>query len=781
MAMGPLEGLRVLDLTNDIGRFATKLLAESGASVIRLGSGATGPPMVAPDAATRGGLLDWWYDGGKIRLAVDLVTEEGRDAYRRLAESADLILESEPPGRLAELGIDYPDLAVANSHLVQVSLTPFGRTGPRAHWQTTDLVAAAMGGVLSLSGLPDQPINPWGRQAFNFGSLVAAVSALAGVRSARVEGIGQLIDVSLHEVVCTTIEQLLFQYWFDDILPYPKIAKRQGSLHWIGAYQVVPAATGWEMITPTPNAAGLIAWMVEKGFEPAIELAAKPIAELVNQLSTVMDVVAQFARTMDAGKLFHAAQDRHIAFGEVQTVSQVAENPQHRFRGFFRSVEWEGSPVEVPGPVARFFRTPAPDPAPPTQPRVLAEIVRSWSADRLKTNTPRTLDKPLSGLRVLDLSHVLAGPTCTRFLGDLGADVVKVQTIERATVVNDPGHPYFYAWNRSKRAVTLNMKHERAAGVMRKLIERSDVLIENFSAGVLDRWGLSYEQVEAWNPRIVYVSMSGCGHEGPWSRLVTYAPTIHALCGLTYLSNPPGRGDIGPGFSLNDVAAGLCAAFAVLAALLERDQSGLGQHVDISQMETGSYLVGPALLDYLTNGREAQPIGNRDPFGQLVPNDCYQTRDGEWLAVSCRDDGDWSRLVSAAGLAPQPQFARLEDRLEHIDDVDHLISTWAATVTVAEGQECLQAAGVPAGRVQHAGDLMSDPQLTHRGLWRTFDHPTFGTRPHDRYPALWSRMSLEPYRPPASYAGEHNFEVYRELLDMDEAAVAEAMGDGLFS
>ncbi len=535
------------------------------------------------------------------------------------------------------------------------------------------------------------------------------------------------------------------------------------------------------MITPTPNAAGLMTWMVEEGFEPAIELAAKPMAELVGRLSTVMEVVAQFARTMDAGKLFHAAQDRHIAFGEVQTVAQVAANPQHRFRGFFRQVDWDGSPVQLPGPIARFLRTPAPLPAPPGPLTDVRDVLASWSEMRRDAVSGERLEKPLSGLRVLDLSHVLAGPTCTRFLGDLGADIVKVQTVERATAVNDPNHPYFYAWNRSKRVVTLNMKHERAAEVMRELVEQSDVLIENFSAGVLDRWGFSYNRVQQWNPRIVYVTMSGCGHDGPWSRLVTYAPTIHALCGLTYLSNPPGRGDLGPGFSLNDLAAGLSAAFATLAALLERDRSGLGQHVDISQMETGGYLIGPALLDFLTNEREAQPIGNRDPFGQVVPNDCYRTRDGEWLAISCRDNSDWARLVNATGLVARPELAELQGRLDHLEEVDRVVGSWAATVSAKEGLERLQEAGVPAGRLQHAGDLMADPQLVERRLWRIFDHPTFGRRPHDRYPAIWSRMSLEPYRPPASYAGEHNFEVYHELLGMDEAAVAEAMGDGLFS
>jgi crotonobetainyl-CoA:carnitine CoA-transferase CaiB-like acyl-CoA transferase len=736
--------------------------------------------MRAEALAARGGLLDWWYDGGKVPIGADLASAAGRATYRRLAERADLIIETEPPGRLAKLGLDHGDLTAANPALVQVSLTPFGRTGPRAHWQTSDLVAAALGGVLSLSGLPDQPIVPWGRQASTVAGFVATISGLAAVRAAGVSGVGQHVDVSLHEAVTSTVEQLFFQYWFDDVLPYPKVAQRQGSLHWILAYKVVPAKTGWEMITPTPNAAGLLGWMVQEGFEAAIELVSRPIPELIANLELIMDTATQFALTMDSGPLFHAAQERHVAFGEVQTVAQVAANPQHEFRGFFRPVDWTGPSAVIPGPLARFHGTPAGPPAAPGGAGDIEALVEEWDRRR-PDHGSETLDKPLCGVRVLDLSHVLAGPMCTRLLGDLGADVVKFQTLDRATIVNDPHHPYFYVWNRSKRVVTLNMKDERAVGVMRTLVEQSDVLIENFSAGVLDRWGLSYEEVRRWNPRLVYVTMSGCGPEGPWSELVTYAPTIHALCGLTHLSNPPGRGDLGPGFSLNDHAAGYSGAFAILAALRSRESTGLGQRIDISQLETGTYLIGQAMVDLLNNGREAQPIGNRDPFGALVPNDCYRAADGAWLAVSCRDDDDWARFLAATGVRADVALAHVGTRLARIDEIDGLVGAWVATVSAEAGQELLQGAGVPAGRIQNAADLMADPQHVARNLWRSFDHATFGTRPHDRYPAIWSDMDLDPYRPPVAYPGEHNFEVYPPLLGIDEAAVAEAMGDGLFT
>ncbi|MGI9614787.1 MAG: CoA transferase, partial [Acidimicrobiales bacterium] len=210
-AAGPLAGLRVVDLTDDLGRFGTKLLAEFGADVCRPnGWGSRGVSL--PGAAGRlGGHLDWWYDAAKRRVAFDLDDDEGRDTYRRLAAGADLIIESLPPGHLAERGIDHPDLLATNPSLTQVSLTPFGRTGPRAGWQGSDLVAGALGGVLSITGTPEQPLNSWGGQSHNFGGFAAAICGLSGVRAARRDGRGQLVDLSLHEVVSSSIENLFMQ------------------------------------------------------------------------------------------------------------------------------------------------------------------------------------------------------------------------------------------------------------------------------------------------------------------------------------------------------------------------------------------------------------------------------------------------------------------------------------------------------------------------------------------------------------------------------------------
>jgi crotonobetainyl-CoA:carnitine CoA-transferase CaiB-like acyl-CoA transferase len=793
MLRGPLEGLRVVTLTDELGRFAVKLLAESGASVARIGRPTPGPAMAESSVAARGGLLDWWFDGGTHWVEVDVSTDSGRGAYRRLAAQADLIVENQPPGRLAELGIDRDALAADNPALVQVSLTPFGRTGPQAEWQTSDLVAGALSGVLSISGTPDQAIGAWGRQNLNFGSLMACICGLAGVYSARETGEGCLVDLSLHEVMTSSIENLFFQWWFPDLLPIPQRALRQGSLHWLGAYVVTNAKHGACNIAPVPQPGPLFEWMAEEGDPEGEELAKLTIEEAIGQMPRVMNAIRRFALTKDSGELFLEAQHRHIAFGEVQTVAQVAANPQYEFRGSFRPVEGFEQ-VRMPGPFARFNGTPSQaQQPPPATPEDLDALLGEWGQTPEVEPTPAdqrhvgpfATGKPLAGLRVVDFTWVLAGPFANRILGDLGADILKFQTSERATLVNSPDFPYFYVWNRSKRLVSLDMKRPEALAAIRAVIEQSDVLMENFSAGVLSRWGIGYEQCREWNPGLIYVTMSGPGHDGPWSKMITYAPTIHALCGLTYLSNPPDRLDVGPGFSLNDHAAGLCSVVAVLAAVEARRRTGEGQHIDIAQMETGTYLIGPAVLDLLANKREAHPIGNADPFGEWCPNEVYRCGDQHELAITCRTDDDWQRLCETvawgmADLADDPDLATAARRIARSEEIDARLRQWCSNRTAAQAAAALQGNGVPAGKVQDGGDLMADPQLVARDFWRSNDHAVFGPRPYDRFPAIWSTSDLEPYLLSGAYIGEHNFEVYRDLAGMSEDDIAVGMGDGLF-
>ncbi len=435
----------------------------------------------------------------------------------------------------------------------------------------------------------------------------------------------------------------------------------------------------------------------------------------------------------------------------------------------------------MPARLVRFRGTPVSAPRPPQSETDVASVLEDWpvrGASAVPAPGAAPTDKPLAGVRVLDLSWVLAGPFATRILGDLGADVIKVQHEARATLVNQPEYPYYTVWNRSKRSASIDLKHPDALDAIRRLVEQSDVLVENYSSGVLARLGLGYDDVKAWNERLVYVSMSGPGHEGPWKDVISYAPTIHALCGLTHLTNPEGRGDVGCGFSLNDHAAGFASAFSVLAALEAVERTGQGQYVDMAQLEIGTYLLGPAMIDYLNNGREAQPMGNRDGLDDRVPNEVYRSTDG-FVAVTATDDGMWSTIAEVVGL---PADWTVEQRRDERTVIDQALARWAAERSATEAMETLQALGVAAGQVQDADQLfLHDPQHRARTFWLEGNHDVFGPRPHDRFPAVWSHSELAPYRLSPPYLGESNFDVWAEVAGLDIEAVAEGMGTGLFS
>ena len=388
--------------------------------------------------------------------------------------------------------------------------------------------------------------------------------------------------------------------------------------------------------------------------------------------------------------------------------------------------------------------------------------------------------RPLEDMKVLDFTHVLAGPFGTRVLADMGADVVKIMSAVRERGRGEDS-PYSLMWNRNKRSLALDMRREESRALARRLADEADIVIDNFSPGVLDRWNVGYEIVSETNPGVIYVQMSGMGATGPWSSFVTYAPTIQGLGGLTHLTSVPGRGDIGIGYSYNDHQAGLHAAVAVLAALEGRRSTGRGQRVDLSQFEVGVNFAGLALLDWFGNGRSASPVANRDPYDNNAPHGCYPCAgaasdalvDERWVAIACMNDDQWRRLRDVMGdpeWARDPALTTAAGRSEAGEMLDQRIAEWTRGLEAEAVMERCQAAGVPAGVVQTGLDLGErDPQLKLSGFLVEIEepHPSAGQTYADRLPIYFERTPCDEYRP-APVVGQHNAEVLSEWLGMSE-------------
>jgi crotonobetainyl-CoA:carnitine CoA-transferase CaiB-like acyl-CoA transferase len=401
------------------------------------------------------------------------------------------------------------------------------------------------------------------------------------------------------------------------------------------------------------------------------------------------------------------------------------------------------------------------------------------------------MTRPLEGLRILDFTHVLAGPYATRILADMGADVVKVNSAERALAGNGPESPYYVMWNRNKRALALDMRNPEGRAVCRQLCDQADVVIENFAVGVLDRWGIDYGTVAATNPGVIYVQMSGMGHGGPWSGYVTYAPTIHAISGLSHVTSVPGREDIGIGFSYNDHQAGLHGTFAILAALEARRRTGAGQQVDLSQFEVGVNFLGPALLDWFANGQAARPVGNRLPYDAAGPHGVYPCRRrgegilGErWIAIACSTDAHWSALCDVMGRpswAANPAWATLAGRVADADALDAALATWTQQEDARELMQRCQAAGVPAGLVQDGVDLAEhDPQLRHLGFLTPIEETgaPVGQTWADRLPLRFEATPCEEYHR-VRLLGEDNASVLADWLGLDATAIEAIAARGI--
>ena len=390
----------------------------------------------------------------------------------------------------------------------------------------------------------------------------------------------------------------------------------------------------------------------------------------------------------------------------------------------------------------------------------------------------------LAGLRVLDLTRVVAGPYTTRFLGDFGAEVIKVQSKRTAVGGESNSTAFFEAWNRNKRSITLNMDRTEARELFVRLVEVSDMVVENFSPRVMSNWDLDYTRLRSVNEKLIMLSMSGMGQNGPWKDYVAYGPTVQSLGGLTYLTSYTPDDPVGLGYAYADIVSGMYGAICILGALRYRDRTGQGQHIDLSEYEAVCTTVGPALMDAFANQREIMPRGNVDHDMPAAPCGCYKCLGADqWCVVAVYDEDEWQAFCRVLGYPPwtkETRFSTLPNRQKHREELDSRVGQWMARESADEAVERLQQAGVRAGIVQNAEQLANDPQLLSNGFFNSIRHPVRGETTIDTYPINFSNHQKRSWKP-APLLGEANQYVFGEILGMTKAAIESYVRKGIIA
>ena len=809
---GALAGVLVVELGHGIaGPFATRLLGDLGADVIKIEEPRVGDfarrlePLVVDDSGSECSVLFEFLNWNKRSVALDLRDEGGRDSIRRLAARADIVLDCFRPGRLDEWGLGHASLRALNPRLVVTSLTNFGQEGPRSDWAASDLVVQAMSGIMQISGTSDrEPLKQGLRQSLYCAGINAAYASLAAYYSSLSAGVGAYVDVSILE--CVSTELVLNEAHFASFGAVqgrrPPVRDPLGGP--LGGGDPLPTSDGYVSLQISGQVP--VERLAELFDEP--RLAQPEFASTEARLQHVRElneILAGHLAGETGREFFVRASSEGCLSGVVQGARELLECPQLRSRGVFHSFNGlpaEGPALEFPAVLAGLAQTPtvvrsrAPKLGEHTSEvladldagrhAVIPETTQSQGRRVAQGGLREATMGPLAGLRVLDLSYVFAAPYVGALLSDLGAEVIKVEAPHRLDQTrsafspffeNDPGGEFwnragaFHVVNRGKRSLSLDLGTEEGRAILRELIPLTDVLLENFTPRVMRGWGLTYDELAALNPGLIMVSNTGYGSTGPWAAFRAQGTTLEATMGMSHYTGYRDGAPSKVGQSYPDFLACWTGLVALLAALVHRHTTGAGQWIDLGMYQLGVSVIPEAILRYQVTGEDLPRSGSED-LDALVSGVFRVAGEDRWLAVSVTREAELSALVrTLPGLEHLAAAAALS-RDELQTALPQALARWSCDSREAAAH--LQAAGVPAGPVLDARDLLTDPHLRERGFYEWIDCGRTGpARPIIGRPYRWhSDATAVSIRGSAPDFGEGNGYVLRDLLGIDEARIA---------
>jgi crotonobetainyl-CoA:carnitine CoA-transferase CaiB-like acyl-CoA transferase len=781
-----LSHLRVIELGDIPASYATRWLADLGADVIKVEPPDGGPSRLLPPFAgnieDRERSLTFTHaNTNKRSIVLDLEANADRETFTRLLASANLLVEATPLGYLEKFGFTDEYFARDFFYLVVVSITPFGRTGLYRHYKGSDAIVNATGGFLFGQGdnAKGQCTAP-SHLAYQMAGGMAAMLGLAGIRHARETGAGQRIDVSLQEALTFTNSGSIARYSREN-----RLERRPGGRAYGGAGTNIYRCKDGRYVHFTTNMPHMWKefaqnWMTDKSLAPP-EWENPHYRD--QHAEEVAKVFANFIGQFDADDFANQAQARHLAAAPLNTIGQFVDCEQNRAREWLQDIE---HPVigkyKAPGAPMRLSLTPmrVRRPAPlldQHRKEILAELEQhSFNSRPRSINDKRVRQPMLSGLRMADLTQQYAGPLGTELLAYYGMEVVK---IESAVVASKEREAAVHAcMNRAKLGCTINLRSPEGKDLFKQLVEKSDVVVDNFSSGVLERLGFSFETLQQINPGIVQAVMPGWGLTGPLKSWVAWGWQLLAYTGIMRLwGYPDSPMETRCKIAWPDRVGSVTMALGVLAALEYQARTGKGQFIEAGMLEAQGSMMGPAILDYTINGNEWDAMGYREILGeQYAPYGCYPCYgEDNWIIIACARDEEWRSMITLIGRsswAADDRFATDAGRKAHRDELDQKLSQWTRKYTAKQLFRMLQQSGIAAGIPSSGEDLFHDIHLRERGHIVETEAQPWGKITHHGLPGIPSLSAADAARP-APWIGEHNDQVFGEILGLSSEKIAE--------
>jgi crotonobetainyl-CoA:carnitine CoA-transferase CaiB-like acyl-CoA transferase len=777
-----LSAVRVVEVGEMVAApYAAKLLADLGASVIKVepptGDRARryGPfPPGAPDDPEQSGLF-LGLNTNKQNIVLDLDSEHGRHALRGLIGDADIVIHSLDAERADQVGLGGPALLQAFPSLVVCAVTPYGLSGPHAQWRGEEINVVHGGGwgYLIPGDDPDPnapPLTVFGHAANCQAGMAAAFAALGAYSKARATGVGEIIDQSTMAHVASMLEASFIAWSYTG-----RIAGRSGG-RILNPWGIYECSDGLIFLVTVE----------QDQWERLVEMMGNPEWALMPVFATFQDRAAnhdlmdiyieEWTRQHSVEDLFHQGQSQRICFAPVFTMADLARQDHLHQRGFFTDADHPvaGNVMHMAAPYRMTPESWQLDAAAPVLDATTTPSFPQRSTQPVTFDESALRERPLAGVRVIDFSWVWAGPFCTMHLAYLGAEVIKIESAQRPGLGRRlPVHPpgleptlntcgYFNQWDQGKKSVELDLSSPDSIATVLELVAGADVVVDNYATGVMERLGLGDDVLRAANPDVIIASVTGFGHTGPLAKYMGYGPTTAPLSGLTSMTGHVGGGPEEAGLSFGDPAAGLTAAFAIMASLVGHSAGAPATRIDVSLWEATAANAVDLWMGHALGAAPAERMGNRNPAA--APHGIFRCAgDDAWISIACTSDDQWARfgpLIGADSLVEK--FVTLSDRKTNEDELEAAISTFTINQDVWQLTEQLQAIGVAAYPSLSCPELEVNPQLVARNFWERFDHPEVGTRTHSGVPWLNHNAPNGVIRR-APLLGEHTAEILDQL------------------